>query len=165
LEDYKLPHSSLIGLAHYDVFPEVPEHWRRKHRRIMAGAVETHEEERFIRADGTEQVIRWEVRPWLFADGSIGGVMMLTEEISQRKRMQDELWSLAKLDPLTSLPNRLNFNHILRDSLTQAEAIDRTLAVAIIDLDHFKEINDTLGHDGGDEVLVEVANRLRSLTD
>ncbi len=165
LEDYKLPHASLVGLSHYDVFPEAPEHWRRKHRRIMAGAVETSEEERFIRADGSEHVIRWEVRPWLFADGSIGGIMMLTEEISERKRIQDELWSLAKLDTLTSLPNRLNFNHILRDSLIQALANGTTLAVAIIDLDHFKEINDTLGHDGGDEVLKQVASRLRTLTD
>ena len=95
LEDYNLPSSSLVGRLHYDVFPEIPEHWRQKHRRIMAGAVETSEEERFIRADGTEHVIRWEVRPWLFANGSIGGVMMLTEEISERERIQDELWSLA----------------------------------------------------------------------
>jgi diguanylate cyclase (GGDEF)-like protein/PAS domain S-box-containing protein len=165
LEDYNLPHSSLVGLLHYEVFPEVPEHWRQKHRRIMAGAVETSDEERFIRADGTEQVIRWEVRPWLFANGSVGGIMMLTEEISERKRIQDELWSLAKLDTLTSLPNRLNFNQILRDSLVQADANGTTLAVALIDLDHFKEINDTLGHDGGDEVLKQVASRLRKLTD
>jgi diguanylate cyclase (GGDEF)-like protein/PAS domain S-box-containing protein len=161
LQDYNLPPASLVGQLHYDVFPEVPPHWRAKHLRILAGATETSDEERFQRADGSENIIRWEVRPWYMLDSSIGGIIMLTEEISERKKMQDKLWVLAKLDSLTGLPNRLLFNETLRDAIASAVDSGSTLGVALMDLDHFKEINDTLGHDAGDELLKVVATRLQ----
>ncbi len=162
LHDYHLEQKSLVGLAHYDVFPEVPTHWREKHQRILAGATESSDEERFQRADGSENIIRWEVRPWNMPDNSIGGIIMLTEEITERKKLQDKLWVLAKLDNLTGLPNRLLFNETLRDAMAAAAATGSSLGVALIDLDHFKEINDTLGHDAGDELLKIVAARLRN---
>jgi diguanylate cyclase (GGDEF)-like protein/PAS domain S-box-containing protein len=162
LHDYGLTQKSLVGLSHYDVFPEVPARWRAKHARILAGGVaESCDEERFVRADGSENIIRWEVRSWSTPDGVIGGMMMLTEEISERKKLQDKLWRLAKLDPLTELPNRLLFNETLREAIASAEANGSVMSVALIDLDHFKEINDTLGHDAGDELLKIVGARLR----
>lgn len=163
LQDYHLDHSSLVGLGHYDVFPETPAHWKAKHQRILAGSTERCEEERFQRADGSENILRWEVRPWYMSDDSIGGIIMLTEEITERKKLQDKLWSLAKLDSLTGLPNRLLFNETLRDAIVAAEESGSSLGVALMDLDHFKEINDTLGHDAGDEVLKIVATRLQSV--
>lgn len=163
LQDYHLDQSSLIGLGHYDVFPEMPAHWKSKHQRILAGSTERCEEERFQRADGSENILRWEVRPWYMSDDSIGGIIMLTEEITERKKLQDKLWSLAKLDSLTGLPNRLLFNETLRDAIVAAEESGSSLGVALMDLDHFKEINDTLGHDAGDEVLKIVATRLQSV--
>ena len=54
-------------------------------------------EQVFIRADGSTNIIRWEVRPWHLDDGSIGGIMMLTEEISERKKLEHQLWRLASL--------------------------------------------------------------------
>jgi diguanylate cyclase (GGDEF)-like protein/PAS domain S-box-containing protein len=165
LQDYNLEQKSLVGLCHYDVFPEIPPHWKAKHHRILAGATEASEEERFQRADGTENIIRWEVRPWNMPDGSIGGIIMLTEEITERKKLQDKLWSLAKLDSLTGLPNRLLFNETLRDAIVAAEEGGSSLGVALMDLDLFKEINDTLGHDAGDEVLKIVASRLQAALD
>lgn len=161
LQDYNLPNASLVGLGHYDVFPEIPPHWRVKHQRILAGATETCDEERFQRADGSENILRWEVRPWYLQEGRIGGVIMLTEEITERKKLQDQLWSLAKLDSLTGLPNRLLFNETLRGAIVTAADNGCSLGVALLDLDHFKEINDTLGHDAGDTVLKIVAERLR----
>lgn len=161
LHDYNLKQKSLVGLGHYEVFPEIPPHWRAKHLRILAGATESCEQERFPRADGSENIIRWEVRPWYMPDGSIGGIIMLTEEISERKKLQDELWKLAKLDSLTGLPNRLLFNDTLRDAIAAAAESGSVLGVALMDLDHFKEINDTLGHDAGDELLKIVARRLQ----
>ncbi|HEX2842565.1 EAL domain-containing protein [Hyphomicrobium sp.] len=162
LQDYRLEQASLVGLQHYDIFPEVPEHWRAKHQRILAGATETSDEERFLRADGSENILRWEVRPWYLSDDSVGGIIMLTEEISERKKLQDKLWVLAKLDNLTGLPNRLLFNETLRDAISSAAENGASLGVALIDLDHFKEINDTLGHDAGDELLKIVATRLKN---
>jgi diguanylate cyclase (GGDEF)-like protein/PAS domain S-box-containing protein len=163
LQDYNLKQQSLVGLCHYDVFPEIPPHWKAKHQRILAGATESCEEERFQRADGSENILRWEVRPWYMPDNSIGGIIMLTEEITERKKLQDKLWSLAKLDSLTGLPNRLLFNETLRDAIVAAKESGSSLGVALMDLDHFKEINDTLGHDAGDEVLKIVATRLQEV--
>jgi len=163
LQDYNLKEASLVGLNHYDVFPEIPQHWRDKHQRILGGMTESCEEERFLRSDGSENIIRWEVRPWYLADRVIGGIIMLTEEISERKRLQDTLWRLAKLDSLTELPNRLLFNETLRSAITSATESSGKLAIALIDLDHFKEINDTLGHDAGDELLKVMAQRLQDV--
>jgi diguanylate cyclase (GGDEF)-like protein/PAS domain S-box-containing protein len=160
LQDYNLPDSPLTGRSHYDVFPEVPQHWRDKHQRILAGAMEESPEEVFPRADGSLNIIRWEVRPWYLEDNSIGGMMMLTEEISERKKLEQQLWRLAKLDSLTELPNRLQFNEKLAETLAAAETTGEHFAVGLIDLDRFKETNDILGHAAGDELLKHVAARL-----
>ena len=162
LHDYGLKEKSLVGRCHYDVFPEIPQCWKDKHRRILAGATESCEEERFQRADGSENILRWEVRPWYLPDQSVGGLIMLTEEITERKVMQDDLWKLVKLDSLTGLPNRLLFGETLRDAIRTADANGDLLAVTLVDIDNFKEINDTLGHDAGDELLKIVANRLET---
>jgi diguanylate cyclase (GGDEF)-like protein len=68
---------------------------------------------------------------------------------------------LAYHDGLTGLPNRSMFSKLLAQSINEARRYDRQLAVAFLDLDRFKQINDTLGHDAGDQLLLEVANRLR----
>src|ERR1700689_3218665 len=69
---------------------------------------------------------------------------------------------LAYHDGLTALPNRSLFNKLLSQALSQARRNGRQLAVAFIDLDRFKQINDTLGHEAGDQLLKEVANRLKA---
>lgn len=163
LHDYGLKEKSLVGRSHYEVFPEIPQCWKDKHRRILAGATESCEEERFQRADGSENILRWEVRPWYLPDRSVGGLIMLTEEITERKKMQDDLWKLVKLDSLTGLPNRLLFGETLRDAIASADAKGDLLAVTLIDLDNFKEVNDTLGHDAGDELLKIIARRLEHM--
>lgn len=161
LHDYNLEGQTLIGRSHYDVFPEVPEHWRDKHKRILAGATETSPEEVFNRSDGSTNIIRWEVRPWHLPDNRIGGMMMLTEEISERKRLELELWKLAKQDSLTGLPNRLQFHEQLEATLQSARQDGGQFAVGLIDVDRFKETNDILGHAAGDELLKEVGRRLQ----
>lgn len=162
LTDYNIDEVSLIGRSHYDVFPEVPEHWKRKHKRILAGATEVSEEERFQRADGRENVIRWEVRPWYLPDGAIGGMMMMTEEISERNKIRDKLWRLANLDVLTSLPNRLSFSELLQSEIQYSKATQGQFSVALLDVDKLKEINDTLGHDVGDQLLKLMASRIHA---
>jgi len=69
---------------------------------------------------------------------------------------------LAYHDGLTALPNRSLFNKLLSQAISQAQRYQRTLAVAFIDLDRFKQLNDTLGHEAGDQLLKEVANRLKA---
>lgn len=163
LADYNLGTKDLTGRCHYDVFPEIPQHWKRKHQRILAGATEHCEEEKFVRADGRENIIRWEVRPWYLPDQSIGGMMMMTEEISEQNKIREKLWRLANLDVLTSVPNRLSFNELIHNEIQFSQSTEAQFAVALLDIDRLKEINDTLGHDVGDQMLKQLASRLKDV--
>jgi PAS domain S-box-containing protein len=91
LMDYKVVEHDLIGLSHYDVFPEVPDYWKSIHSRALAGEVLRSEEDRFERADGSVQYLRWEVRPWQISPGDIGGIIIYSEDITERKRMEETL--------------------------------------------------------------------------
>jgi PAS domain S-box len=88
LEDYGLGEVDLAGRCHYDVFPEIGEDWKAVHRRCLAGAVERREDDHFLRADGGTDWVRWEVRPWNEASGEIGGIIIFSEVVTERKRAE-----------------------------------------------------------------------------
>jgi PAS domain S-box-containing protein len=90
-ENYRLGPEALIGRSHYEVFPEIPERWKDIHRRCLAGAVERCDEDPFLRADGSTQWIAWEVRPWQPPSGAVGGLLVFSEDITERKLAQEEL--------------------------------------------------------------------------
>ncbi|MBI1293976.1 PAS domain-containing protein [bacterium] len=89
--DEKARGQEVIGRCHYDVFPGVPAKWRDAHRRALAGEVLRAEEDRHVREDGSEEWIRWECRPWYEADGAIGGIVLYTEDITERKQAEAAL--------------------------------------------------------------------------
>jgi PAS domain S-box-containing protein len=91
LKDYRLSGPSIVGRCHYEVFPEIPQRWKDIHQRCLAGAVETCEEDCLPRLDGSVDWIRWAVHPWHHADGSIGGLIMFTEVVTERKRTEQEM--------------------------------------------------------------------------
>lgn len=93
-----------------------------------------------------------------------GAALIMLSDVTTQKRAERELYFKATHDPLTELPNRL----LLNDRMTQLLAHrrhqrERLIAVMMLDLDHFKEVNDTLGHQAGDQLLKEVAERLKGL--
>jgi PAS domain S-box-containing protein len=90
LTDYRVGDQDLVGRNHYDVFPETPARWKEVHRRCLAGAVEVNEDDSFVRSDGSTDWLRWEVRPWRNARRAIGGVIIFTEVITERKRAEEE---------------------------------------------------------------------------
>jgi len=84
----------------------------------------------------------------------------LAREIEERKRIQEELQKLARTDPLTGLFNRRHFFEIAEKEFAESVRYDRPLSVIILDLDLFKEINDTHGHLVGDQALIHIAELL-----
>ncbi|MEO6094524.1 MAG: PAS domain S-box protein [Fibrobacteria bacterium] len=94
LEDYHLGNRKIIGKSHYEVFPDIPERWKRIHRRCVGGAIEKCDEDPFPRATGGVEWVRWEIHPWRDDHGEIGGIVMFTEVITPRKVAQEELKKL-----------------------------------------------------------------------
>jgi len=91
----------------------------------------------------------------------VPAILSVTRDITDAKAAQDEIRSLAFYDPLTGLPNRRLFHDKLSQTLTACSRQTRKQALLFVDLDNFKSLNDTLGHQIGDLLLQEVANRLR----
>jgi|GEM_PF-840092 len=91
LDDYGIADPEIIGKHMYEVLPDLPEKWKEVHRRALRGGIFNAEDDPFNRADGSIQWNRWECRPWFQADGSIGGIVIYNEIITQRKKAEEEL--------------------------------------------------------------------------
>lgn len=283
IENFGLKGREIIGQSHYDIFPEIPPRWVTAHRRALGGETLKNEEDRFDRADGSVQWLRWEIRPWLTGAGAIGGIVIFTEEITARrlsdarlelaasvfthasegiviadpagtildvnsaftritgytradavghstnllrsgrhgKEFYDNMWRdlidtghwsgeiwnrakdgrvfaelltitavrdkagdteryvalfcditankeheqtlrrIAEYDILTGLPNRSLLRDRLQHTMAQTTRRGTVLAVVCLDLDNFKNINDSYGHAVGDEILTTVAHRIK----
>ncbi len=91
LEMHSLGDIDAIGCSHYEIFPGTPESWREEHRRCLAGETMEMSERELTRADGSTQWIRREILPWRAGDGSVGGIVICSEDITERKLAEDRL--------------------------------------------------------------------------
>ena len=127
----------------------------------IAEGVEHDLELRVLRPDGTIRVVHLIGEVELSRSGRPKRVLGTLHDITERKQLEEALAHRAYHDPLTDLPNRASFAERLEQALARADRRGRGLAVLYLDLDGFKAINDSLGHDGGDELLIAVSQRLR----
>ncbi|MDA0182141.1 EAL domain-containing protein [Solirubrobacter phytolaccae] len=133
-------------------------------RAMMRGETTRDVQQQITRPDGAMVAISANYSPLRTgANGEVGGVVVSLTDITEARRLQDRLAHLALHDPLTGLPNRLLFQERLQQALQRPQR-DR-VAVFLLGLDRFRAVNDTHGHEAGDNVLIEVSTRLHQVLD
>jgi len=115
----------------------------------------------FISTDGTVTSAEFSFFPKRDKEGKICGFKGVGHDITERKRAEEKIQYMATHDALTGLPNRVMLNQLLNHAIQSAKRYTRQFAVLFIDLDRFKIINDTMGHEAGDQLLKEVAARFK----
>jgi diguanylate cyclase (GGDEF)-like protein/PAS domain S-box-containing protein len=125
---------------------------------LQSGDTPPTVEEKFLRIDGGVVDVELNASPFNYLGRPASLVVM--RDISERKSTLEQMARLAHYDSLTGLPNRTLFHQRLEHALSVAERPGQSLEILFLDLDRFKQINDTLGHDTGDLVLKETAHRL-----
>ena len=116
---------------------------------------------RLNRDDGVETWVRSVGKKFLGADGKPERLVNLFKDITDRRRQTEAIETLAFKDSLTGLPNRALFQHRFQEAVTASETLGEMFGLIMIDVDHFKDINDTLGHDAGDALLKRLAGMLQ----
>ncbi|WP_432378531.1 putative bifunctional diguanylate cyclase/phosphodiesterase [Duganella sp. P38] len=127
--------------------------------RRQQGMAERHEF-KFIRKDGSDLWATLATNPIFDGDGAYRGALALVSDITASRASAELIWQQANFDALTALPNRHMFQDRLGQELKKARRDGSLLALLFIDLDGFKQVNDTLGHAQGDALLVEAARRI-----
>ncbi|MDX9769832.1 MAG: PAS domain S-box protein [Tenuifilaceae bacterium] len=119
LDEYKVVEKDIIGKNHYEIFPDLPEKWKEVHSKALKGIVSSAEDDPYHKDDGTTEWTRWECRPWYDIDGTIGGVIVYTEVITERKKVEEALKHSHKLmqyiihyDPIATALFDRNLNYI-----------------------------------------------------
>jgi diguanylate cyclase (GGDEF)-like protein/PAS domain S-box-containing protein len=159
-----LPREALLGRALWEVpsvFPDAAA-WRA-HAALMQARLPFRGFE-FARAQDDGEVLHYAIsgEPVVDPKGEFRGYRGVGREITERKRVEQALTRLTHYESLTGLPNRSLLTDRLNHAIARADRSGTLLAVMILDLDNFKEINDALGQAVGDQVLTEAARRLQS---
>jgi diguanylate cyclase (GGDEF)-like protein/PAS domain S-box-containing protein len=151
----------LIGKSVYELSPrELAGRYHAADQMLFDNpGVQTYEA-KVQSADGERKDVVFYKATFDKSDGSLGGLVGVILDITERKRGEEAIWREANYDGLTSLPNRRLFLDRLQQEMKKMQRSGKSLALMFIDLDRFKEVNDTLGHESGDQLLVEAARRI-----
>ena len=131
--DYAVDSSQVLGRSHYELFPDMPEHWKQVHRRALQGETVRADEDHWDRDGGGTTWVRWEVRPWKTAEGAVGGILIFAEDITRRKQMEEEISSISRKMIEAQEQERSRIARELHDDVSQQLAL---LAVELNQWDH-----------------------------
>ena len=121
--DFGVDGSQLPGRLHYELFPDIPAHWREVHQRALCGETLRAEEDLWERNGHGTRWVRWEVRPWWSAEGSPGGILIFTEDITRRKQMEDALSQMSRKLIESQEQERARIGRELHDDINQRLAM------------------------------------------
>ncbi|SEN86939.1 diguanylate cyclase/phosphodiesterase with PAS/PAC sensor(s) [Duganella sp. CF517] len=142
------------------ILPEYRDAFIALHQRVINGE-NGHLEFRIQGLKGGQRWLETHAAPMYGADGEQRMLLGITRDITDRKLADERIQYLAHFDPLTGLPNRAQLQEHTLHALALARRNRESMALMMLDLDHFKDINDSLGHSVGDGLLCELAKRLR----
>ena len=161
---FGLPADEVVGRGDGDFFdPDTVRHLRENDLRVVNGGerIATEEVNR-TRVDGGIEHAYFSVKiPLHDADGRISALCGISTDITDQVALREQIRRLADYDPLTQLPNRKQFLEQLRQAIADARAQGWQGGMVLVNLDRFRELNDTRGHQAGDDWLRQVAQRLR----
>jgi PAS domain S-box-containing protein len=120
--DYLPGRVQILGLSHYELFPDMPERWKEFHRRALQGETLRAEEDRW-EGQGRTHWARWEVRPWKTSEGAVGGILILAEDITRRKQMEEALSDLSRKLIQSQEQERARIGRELHDDINQRLAL------------------------------------------
>ena len=154
----------LLGLSVQQVsHPEDRLATEKDRLRLTAGEIDSFKaEKRYLRKDGSPIWVHLTVATRRGVDGRRLHDVSIVEDVTERREAQSRVEFLATHDEMTGLVNRALFNELLTNAIARDRRYRRRFAVLFIDLDRFKIINDSLGHEGGDQLLKEMAARLKA---
>jgi len=130
--DYLPGGAQIEGRSHYEIFPDMPERWKEVHRRALQGETLRADEDRWDGQDGTHWA-RWEVRPWKTPEGAEGGILVLAEDITRRKRLEEELLGMSQKLIESQEQERTRIGRELHDDINQR------LAMLSLELEQLQE--------------------------
>jgi diguanylate cyclase (GGDEF)-like protein/PAS domain S-box-containing protein len=154
----------VIGKTDFDIFSRhlAERYYANEQEVVKSGRPLIDREEPVTASDGNERWLSTTKVPLRDSTGRISGLVGISRDITERRVLEEQLKHQAFHDPLTALPNRALFLDRLGHALARSRRLGKPVAVLFVDLDDFKLVNDSLGHEKGDLLLVEVAERLAS---
>jgi len=145
-QDYGLGEERLLGRCHYDLFPDLPTHWKKEHQRCFEGEVIEKDEEPFPRKDGSMDWVQRKLCPWRHRSGDIGGLILFTEVITNKKRLEDQLRQSQKMESIGTLAGGIahDFNNLLMGIQGRVSLIAVDLESSHPHLEHVQSIENSI---------------------
>lgn len=146
LRDFGIQDIQYLGKGHYEIFPDIPQRWKELHQRALKGEELSSERDLFEREDKSRMWLRWAIKPWRRPDGGIGGIMMMTEDITQQTEVGIAMEHNAKMTALGEMASGIahEINNPLAIISGKSQVLDLLLQDEVIDRAHVLKVSESI---------------------